>query len=210
MDNTEGSSGTCTLYSPSVVCVIAEPAARYYQFKIVIPATTTVEGYLLIGKVLIGSIYWLARRPASGRSLEVMPQIEVADQPGGVSRVRRVGPPLRQVRLPLDEQMATSQIWQGSPDPDYQLLATGGTPYAARHAAPLSLAGLVAGLNAAPVVYMDRLKQASSPTSGVSYSDPTTMVYGRFVDPITLTVQRGNEGENGVYTASGLLLREIP
>ena len=210
VDNTEGSSGTCTLYSPSVVCVIAEPAARYYQFKIVIPATTTVEGYLLIGKVLIGSIYWMARRPASGRSLEVMPQIEVADQPGGVSRVRRVGPPLRQVRLPLDEQMATSQIWQGSPDPDYQLLATGGTPYAARHAAPLSLAGLVAGLNAAPVVYMDRLKQASSPTTGVSYSDPTTMVYGRFVDPITLTVQRGNEGENGVYTASGLLLREIP
>ena len=36
------------------------------------------------------------------------------------------------------------------------------------------------------------------------------MVYGRFTDPITLTVARGNEGQNGVYTASGLLLREIP
>ena len=28
------------------------------------------------------------------------------------------------VRLPLDEQMASSQIWQDSPDPDYQILAT--------------------------------------------------------------------------------------
>lgn len=210
IDGTEGSSGTCTLYAPSVVCVVPEPAARYYQWKIEIPATTTAEGYLLLGKVLIGAIYWLARRPSPGRSVEVAPQIEVAEQPGGVSRVRRIGPPIRQVRLPLDEQMASSQIWQDSPSPDYQILATGASPVAARHAAPMSLAGLVAELNGAPVVFFNRLKKGSSATSGVSYTDPAAMVYGRFADPITLTVSRGNEGQNGVYTASGLLLREIP
>ena len=187
-----------------------EPAARYYQWKIEIPATTTAEGYLLLGKVLIGSIYWLARRPSPGRSVEVAPQIEVAEQPGGVSRVRRIGPPIRQVRLPLDEQMASSQIWQDSPSPDYQILATGASPVAARHAAPTSLAGLVAELNGAPVVFFNRFKKAANTTSGVSYTDPAAMVYGRFTDPITLTVNRGNEGQNGVYTASGLLLREIP
>ena len=210
IDGTEGSSGTCTLYAPSVVCLVPEPAARYYQWKVEIPATTTAEGYLLIGKVLIGSIYWMARRPSPGRSVEVTPQIEVAEQPGGVSRVRRIGPPVRQVRLPLDEQMASSQIWQDSPDPDYQILATGGSPYAARHAAPASLAGLVGELNGAPVVFLNRLKKAASTTSGVNYTDPAAMVYGRFVDPVTLTVTRGNEGLNGVYTVSGLLLREIP
>ena len=210
IDGTEGNSGTCTLYAPSVVCVVPEPAARYYQWKIEIPATTTAEGYLLLGKVLIGAIYWLARRPSPGRSVEVAPQIEVAEQPGGVSRVRRIGPPIRQVRLPLDEQMASSQIWQDSPSPDYQILATGASPVAARHAAPTSLAGLVAELNGAPVVFFNRFKKAANTTSGVSYTDPAAMVYGRFTDPITLTVNRGNEGQNGVYTASGLLLREIP
>ena len=124
--------------------------------------------------------------------------------------MRRIGPPVRQVRLPLDEQMASSQIWQDSPDPDYQILATGGSPYAARHAAPASLAGLVGELNGAPVVFLNRLKKAASTTSGVNYTDPAAMVYGRFVVPVALAVAGGNVGLDGVYTVFGLLLREIP
>lgn len=210
LDGTEGSSGTCTLFSPSVVTVVPEPANRYYQWKVVIAPATTAEGYISVGKVLIGSLYWLARSPSAGRTLEIAPQIEVAQQPGGLTRVRRIGPPLRQVRLPFDDLLPSSQIWQDSPSPDYQILASGGSPYAARHAAAESLAGLVAELQGNPVIYLDRVKKGSSTTTAVNYSDPARLVYGRFPDPITLTVSRGNEGSNASYTSGGLTLTEIP
>jgi hypothetical protein len=212
IDGTEGASGTCTLYAPQAIGIVAEPSNRYHRYRLTIAATTTAEGYVALGKVLIGSLYLLARSPSSGRSTEVAPQIEVAEQTGGVSRVRRVGPALRQVRLPLDDLLPSSQVWASSPDPGYQLLATGGTPYAAMHATAESLAGLVAQLAGAPVVYIDRVKQSASTTALVSYNDPSRLVYGRFVDPITLTVARGSEGSGGdaSYTVGGLLLRELP
>lgn len=210
IDGTEGASGTCTLYSPSVVAVVPEPANRYYQYKLEISPATTAEGYISVGKIVIGSLYWLARSPSSGRSAEIAPQIEAVQQPGGVSRVRRIGPTRRQVQLPLDDLLPSSQIWKDTPSPDYQLLATGGSPYAARHAAAESLAGLVAELQGNPVVYLDRVKKASSTTTLVNYPDPSRLLWGRFLDPITLTVQRGNEGSNASYNASGLAIVEIP
>jgi hypothetical protein len=208
-DGTEGTSGTCYLYSDRAVAVVAQPSS-YYRFKLTIGATTTPEGYLILGKVLLGSLAVLARRPSNGRQLTFTQQVQTTRPPGGPRSWRKLGPSYRRVPLEFGELLPTSQIFGASPAPDYVKLSTAGAGSAALHAAALSAVGLVEENMGRHVCYVGNIAQTSSNTATSNYFDPRQITYGLLTDPGTLTVVRGDEASSEVLTLAGVTLEEEP
>lgn len=208
-DGTEGASGTCTFYAAAAVAVVAQPAA-YYRFKLTIGATSTPEGYLILGKVLLGSLAVLARRPSNGRQITFVQQAQSTRPPGGPRSWRKLGPSYRRVPLEFGELLPTSQIYAASPSPDYVKLSTAGVGSAALHATALSVAGIIEENLGRYVCYAGNVAQASSNTTTANFLDPQQIVYGRLTDPGALAIVRGNEASGEVLTLTGAVLEEEP
>jgi hypothetical protein len=209
VDDTEGTSGTCTIYVPQIVMVLAQPA-NYSRFKLYIPACTTPEGYIKVGKVLLGSLRILPRRPSAGRSLDWMPQYETDRPKGGVRSFFRAGKPIRRARLPFSDLLPSSQVYASAKTPGYAKLSTAGAAIASYHGAAMSVLGMVDELGGSPCVYVANVNATSSNTIPVSVLDPSLILYGRILEDMSLTTQRGTEGENGAFGLSGLVVEEEP
>ena len=211
VDDTEGTSGTCTIWLPRIIMYAAQPA-EYERFKVSIPATTTPDGLLRIGKILIGSMVILPVRPASGREITVEPQRITSRPLGGVRAQKNVGPMRRIVNLPMSDWMPTSQAYVTSPEPSYARISShaSAVPTAAYHAEALSLVGLTTELQGAYVVYLPMVLQSSQLTTLENCPIPQHAVYGSIQEPLTLRAERGSEGINACFSVGGLVVGEEP
>lgn len=205
----EASSGTCTLYAADAVAIAAEPSF-YRRFRLRFTATSTPEGYLKIGKVVLGSIAALSRRPSNGRTLEVQPQAATSRVPGGPRSWRKLGPSVLRYGLEFADLLPTSQIFKASPSPDYVRLYTAGSGLAALHGAALSMAGLIEENQGRYVVYLGSIPQTDNATLTQNLQVAGQILYGRLVEPGTLTIARGNEANNEAHTLSGVILETEP
>lgn len=211
VDDTEGTSGTCTIWMPRIISYMAQPA-EYQRFKVTIPATTTPDGILRLGKLLIGSLVLLPIRPANGRETTYEPERLTSRPVGGVRSLKNLGPRRRIVNLPMSDLMPTAQLYQASPDPGYMRLAShaSAVPTANVHGEALSLVGLTEELQGGFVVYLPRILQSSQLTTLESLPIPHHAVYGRILEPMTLRAERGNEGSDACYSIGGLVVEEEP
>ena len=205
----EASSGTCTIYASDVVAVAAQPSF-YQRFRLRFTATTTPEGYLKVGKVVLGSLAALSRRPSNGRTLEVIPQAQTSRPAGGPRAWRKLGPSVNRYSLELSDLLPTSQIFATSPSPDYVRLQSNGTGMAAWHGAALSMAGLIEENQGRYVVYLGSIPQVDNATNTQNLQIGGQILYGRLVEPGTLTIARGNEASSEVHTLSGIILETEP
>jgi hypothetical protein len=211
VDDTEGASGNCTIWMPRIISYMAQPS-EYRRFKVTIPVTTTPDGILRLGKVLIGSLVLLPIRPANGRETTYEPQRVTSRPPGGVRSLKNLGPMRRIVNLPMSDLMPTAQIYQTSPDPGYAKLSShaSAVPTSGYHGEALSLVGLTTELQGAFVVYLPMVLQSSQLTTLESCPIPQHAVYGRILEPLTLRAERGNEGINAAFSVGGLVVEEEP
>ena len=208
IDETEPTSGTLTLYTAQTVGFVPEPSA-YQRLKLKLFATSTPDGYMRLGKVLIGSLALFARNTSQNRQTSFEPQ-QLTDRPtGGVRTVRRLGPPIRRMALPFSQLLPTSQIYQTSPAPDYVRLYTSGQEVAAVHAVGPSFSGLVAELEGKPVVYLGKIPKVSSTATSTS-TRAQQILYGRIYDAWSYTAERGFELQNEAWTLDGLVIEEEP
>jgi len=211
VDDTEGTSGTCTIWMPRIISYMAQPS-EYRRFKVTIPATTTPDGILRLGKVLIGSMVLLPVKPSDGREIGYQPEQITSRPVGGVRSLRVLGPRRRVVSLPMSDLLPTSQIYTATPDPGYVRLSSHGSAVATAnvHGEALSLVGLTEELAGAFVVYLPRVLRSSQLTTLESLPIPHHAVYGRILEPLTLRAERGDEGSNASYTLGGLTIEEEP
>jgi hypothetical protein len=207
VDGSEPTSGSCSIYASAAVAVIAQPV-QYWRWKLIIPATTTAEGYLTLGKMLLGSLAVLARRPSNGRPLETEQQFQSSRPPGGPRSWRRLGPSVRRLGLEFADLLPTSQIFAASPAPDYVRLYTAGVPLAALHATALSMAGVIEENMGRYVVYLGSVPQIDNATNVQNLT--AALSYGRLVEPGTLQIVRGNEVSSEVLTLTGVVLETEP
>lgn len=211
VDDTEGTSGSCTIWLPRIISYMAQPS-EYRRFKVTIPATTTPDGILRLGKLLIGSLVLLPIRPASGREITYEPERVTSRPVGGVRSLKNLGPMRRIVNLPMTDLMPTSQAYTATPDPGYASLSSHGSavPTSSYHGEALSVIGLVNELQGGFVVYLPRILQSSQLTTLESLPIPQHAVYGRILEPLTLRAERGNEGSDASYSIGGLVVEEEP
>lgn len=205
----EGTSGTCYLYAAAAVAIVAQPS-HYYRFRLTIPAATTPDGYLILGKVILGSIAILGRRLSNGRSLQLVPQNQNSRPPGGPRAWRKLGPSLRRYGLEFGDLLPSSQIWRSSPAPDYLKLSTAGDPLATLHGVALSMMGIAEENQGKYVVYAGNIPQVSSNTATTNLLLPQQIIYGQIVEPGSLEIVRGNEGNNETYRYTGMVLEDEP
>ena len=203
----ESTSGTCTIYAASAVAVVAEPSS-YMRFKLTFPATSTPEGYLIVGQVLLGSLAVLGRRPSNVRAIESQPQAQTSRPPGGPRAWRRLGPSVRRRALEFGELLPTSQIFATSPSPDYVRVYSAGAGSATLHATALSMANLFEEVQGKYVVYLGNVAQTDNATTTQNLLGQ--IAYGRLAEPGTLQIVRGNENSSEVLTLSGMVLEEEP
>lgn len=211
VDDTEGTSGTCTIWLPRIISYMAQPA-QYERYKVTIPATTTPDGILRLGKLLIGSVVLIPIRPASGREITYEPERVTSRPVGGVRSLKNLGPMRRIVSLPMTDLMPTSQVYQSSPEPAYARLSShaSAVPTNAYHGEALSLVGLTSELQGGFVVYLPMILQSSQLTTLENLPIPQHAVYGRLLEPLTLRTERGSEGVNGAFSLGGLVVEEEP
>ena len=211
VDDTEGTSGTCTIWMPRIISYMAQPS-EYRRFKITIPATTTPDGILRLGKVLIGSMVLLPVKPSDGREISYQPEQITSRPVGGARSLRVLGPRRRVVTLPMSDLLPTSQVYTATPDPGYVRLSSHGSAVATAnvHGEALSLVGLTEELAGGFVVYLPRVLRSSQLTTLESLPIPHHAVYGRILEPLTLRAERGDEGSNASYTLGGLTIEEEP
>lgn len=211
VDDTEGTSGTCTIWMPRIISYMAQPS-EYRRFRITIPATTTPDGILRLGKVLIGSMVLLPIRPANGREISYQPERITSRPVGGVRSLKNLGPRRRIVTLPMSDLMPTAQVYASSPDPGYAKLSSHASAVATAnyHGEALSLVGLTEELQDSFIVYLPRVLQSTQLTTLESLPIPHHAVYGRILEPLTLRAERGNDGYDASYTVGGLVVEEEP
>ena len=198
----------CSSDLAQTVGFVPEPSA-YQRLKLKLFATSTPDGYMRLGKVLIGSLALFARNTSQNRQTSFEPQ-QLTDRPtGGVRTVRRLGPPIRRMALPFSQLLPTSQIYQTSPAPDYVRLYTSGQEVAAVHAVGPSLSGLVAELEGRPIVYLGKIPKVSSTATSTS-TRAQQILYGRIYDAWSYTAERGFELQNEAWTLDGLVIEEEP
>lgn len=209
VDETEPTSGTQTVYAGQVVGYVPEPSA-YQRYKLTIPAFTAPEGYMRLGKVVLGSLALFARSTSPGRETSFEPQQLTDRVPGGPRTVRRLGPPIRRVALPFSQLLPTSQIYASSPSPDYVRLYTSGEEIAAAHATGPSMTGLVQELEGRPIVYLGKIPKVSS-NSTTCITHPQQIIYGRIYEGWRYVAEgRGHELANETWTTGGLVVEEEP
>jgi hypothetical protein len=205
VDDTEGTSGTGTLYVNSAVWVLPEPAA-YSRYKVKIDAFTHPDGYLTIGKLMIGSIHLFARLPSNGRKTSFEPQIVGERPPGGVMASRRLGPSIVTKNIPMEDLLTTYQL--GTAAPDYvRLLETTGEKIAALDAAGPSLIGLLEEVGAGKMVYLDRVPIQSSSAGSVVRDG---ILYGSIRGGYGYNALHGNEYRGETWTLDELTFEGEP
>ena len=211
VDDTEAASGSCTIWMPRIISYMAQPS-EYRRFKVTIPATTTPDGVLRLGKLLIGSVVLLPIRPASGREITYEPERVTSRPVGGVRSLKNFGPMRRIVNLPMSDLMPTSQTYATTPDPGYASLSSHGSavPTSSYHGEALSIIGLVNELAGGFVVYLPMVLRSSQLTTLENLPIPQHAVYGRILEPLTLRAERGNEGSDASYSIGGLVVEEEP
>lgn len=211
VDDTEGTSGTCTIWMPRIICYAAQHS-EYRRLKLSIPVTTTPDSILRLGKVLIGSLVLLPVQPSDGREISHQPQRITSRPVGGVRAYRNLGPTRRVVTLPLSDLMPSSQIYATSPAPGYARLSShaSAVPTANFHGQALSMVGLINELAGSYVVYLPMVLQSSQLTTMENCPIPQHAVYGSVAEPVTLRTDYGSEGVNPSLTVSGLVIEEEP
>lgn len=192
------------------VCIVLPAAGdtSYYQFKLVIPAQATAEGYVEIGTAVLGPVFLFAHPYDYGRALEVAPQQGVTESRRGARRVVRRGAARRSVDLPFTSAMVTKPITASAPAADFVATSLGGQPWGIPADQPGSLHGLVHFLDGAvtPVVYLPSLS-----SSGVQQTlcHPTMMLYGRLMsESVRLDHVHGEDLLKDVWRGSVLRIEE--
>jgi len=59
-------------------------------------------------------------------------------------------------------------------------------------------------------VYIAKMPQTDSNSTVIRVLDPSTILYGRILDSVTVSAQRGNEGRNAAYGVDGIVVEEEP
>jgi hypothetical protein len=101
----EPASGTAAPWYTSGVLIIGTGTTRYQGLRLVWGATSTVDGWLGLGSLLIGRVYPLSR-PDWGQALSVEWAREVEDSPTGRLSVVHRGPSRRVIEIDWAESGA--------------------------------------------------------------------------------------------------------
>lgn len=200
-------SGGAILARDITVVVPGGGGTSYYQFKLVISAQSTAEGYFEIGQAVLGPAFLFAHPYDYGRALEVAPQQAVTESRRGARRVARRGAARRSVDLPFTSAMYTKPIAGTSPAADFIQDGTGAA-WGIPADQPGSLHGLVHFLDGAvsPAVYLPLLSASASQQTLVH---PTQMLYGRLMsESVRLDHVHGEDLDGDTWRGSVLRIEE--
>jgi hypothetical protein len=200
----EPTSGTIDIWRPAGV-LVANAVGSYRRVRVTFRAAATVEDYLRAGVCLIGP--WLPLEPYSwGRSLELIPDVELVDVGGGgrVSRVR--GPARRTVAVSWREGIPTVGLYDGAAPP-YLAGSHAIDGRAVGADTPSLLAGLIDELDgaASPVVLVGALR---SGVGTATQSSTEATIYGRITGTVSREVVIGDELWSEVQRVGELLIEE--
>jgi hypothetical protein len=200
----EPTSGTIDIWRPAGVLVV-NAVGSYRRVRVTFRAAATVEDYLRAGVCLIGP--WLPLEPYSwGRSLELIPDVELVDVGGGgrVSRVR--GPARRTVAVSWREGIPTVGLYDGAAPP-YLAGSHAIDGRAVGADTPSLLAGLIDELDgaASPVVLVGALR---SGVGTATQSSTEATIYGRITGTVAREVVIGDELWSEVQRVGELLIEE--
>ena len=204
VSGTEPTSGTIDIWRPSGVLVV-NAVGSYRRVRVTFRAAATVEDYLRAGVCLIGP--WLPLEPYSwGRSLELIPDVELIDVGGGgrVSRVR--GPARRTVAVSWREGIPTVGLYDGAAPP-YLAGSHAIDGRAVGADTPSLLAGLIDELDgaASPVVLVGALR---SGVGTATQSSTEATIYGRITGTLSREVVIGDELWSEVQRVGEILIEE--
>ena len=200
----EPTSGTIDIWRPAGV-LVANAVGSYRRVRVTFRAASTVEDYLRAGVCLIGP--WLPLEPYSwGRSMELIPDVELVDVGGGgrVSRVR--GPARRTVAVSWREGIPTVGLYDGAAPP-YLAGSHAIDGRAVGADTPSLLAGLIDELDgaASPVVLVGALR---SGVGTATQSSTEATIYGRITGTVSREVVIGDELWSEVQRVGELLIEE--
>lgn len=168
-----------------------------YQLKFTIPAGICAEAYWQIGTLFVGHVAYFGRQYARGRALSFRPNYNLTTTQSGRRSARSLGTMRRGVEFSWanGNETDTKRLSLSTPDPDYILPATGGTPVAGPGDTAWKLAGLVdLNLGAVqPVFYLAKIPMVAATTTDTTLVNRNTFFYGRIVSPIRIDSVMGDE-----------------
>ena len=201
---TEPTSGTIDIWRPAGVLVV-NSVGNYRRVRLTIKAAATVEDYLRAGVMVLGP--WLPLEPYSwGRSLELIPDVELVDVGGGGRSARVRGPSRRTVSVSWREGIPTVGLYDAA-IPPYLTGSHAVDGRAVGADTPSLLAGLVDELDgaASPVVLVGALRSGvGTATQGSSEA----LIYGRITGTVSREVVIGDELYSEVHRVGEILIEE--
>lgn len=212
-DPADAASGTLDLWMPGGLFIVTDMAATD-TLMLRIDAQDTADGYIETGTVFIGRPHVL-RQYARGRSRVWTPNAEMTTLATGARMARRRGPPRRSVELAWTDAIDETNVSTGSTTPDHYTLGYTSAPAVGAPAAtPMTIAGILAGMDGArvPLVYLPAFKQpAAALASSTPYVelDPTAYLYGRITSESWRTdAVLGSEHASELTQGGALVIEE--
>lgn len=210
IDGTEAASGGAgSILSPDVTVLFRNVAAGATDFNLVVAPTSTVSGYIEIGKAFVGTALVFARRSSRGEQHSVATNLQTTEAKDGTRRVVREGNVRRAESMDWVDGVDTSDLHQTSPD--YVTSYTGGTVIGNWSATPFDMFGLLASDGENCMVYLPKVPVAAGAGIATTITARDLQLYGRIVtDTLQMDVVLGNAwtGSAGELIRLGTLLIE--
>jgi hypothetical protein len=209
VDDTEGASGACEMWAPSMVAVIHEQQLVYRYLRLRIPAQTTANGYFEIGTMFIGYADWFGRQHGRGWSVTDEMLVETGELPNGVTRPVKRGERVRQIELGWPDGIDATAIQNDDPVPDYITASAAGVPQSSPADVIRNVAGLIDQGDGAvrPVIYLGSVDRT---TGTLMVVNPRQYLYGRITSAAGRTNVVGDENVSEYERGDRIIIREIP
>ena len=139
---------------------------RVEALGIRIPAQETLENYVQLGILSLGSVVLPGKQYQRGRSISLSAGTQTTTTQGGTRYSRNLRPSQRRLRIGWTEGIDTSELQGASPDPDYWMASStaGAEPVAVQNDTPDLLLGMIDYLSGSlrPVVYLPLISKTSN------------------------------------------------
>jgi hypothetical protein len=159
------SSQTVYLVPNNMTLIVNLNGQRVEALGLRITAQETLEKYIQIGTMVLGSVVIPGKQYQRGRSISITSGTESTITQDGIRYARNLRPSQRRIRLGWTEGIDISDLQGDAPDPDYWMSSSsaGAEPVAIENDVPDLLMGLLDYLSGSkdPIVYLPLLSQSS-------------------------------------------------
>ena len=159
------SSQAAYLVPNNMTLIVNLNGQRVEALGLRITAQETLEKYIQIGTMLLGSVVIPGKQYQRGRSISITSGTESVSTQDGIRYARNLRPSQRRIRLGWTEGIDVSDLQGDAPDPNYWMSSSsaGAEPVAIENDVPDLLMGLLDYLSGTrnPIVYLPLLSQSS-------------------------------------------------